>query len=199
MSPGVAPWVGLGLIAAGYLLGSISFGLILAARHGVDLRAVGSGNVGATNVGRALGGRAMLLVLVLDALKGLLPVLAARLLLGPEDACTAATAVAAVVGHCLPVWHRFRGGKGAATAAGVTIALEPIAGAAFAVTYVALRKLTRRSSVGSLVGALIGAAITAAVAQLAAPTYAAIAIAVIVWLRHADNLARLARGEEPPS
>jgi glycerol-3-phosphate acyltransferase PlsY len=192
-------FAGPALVCGAYLLGSISFGLVVAARHGVDLRAVGSGNVGATNVGRALGRRAMALVLVLDALKGLVPVLVARLWLGPDDPWTAGVAVAAVIGHCVPVWHRFRGGKGAATAAGVMLALVPWAGLAFAVTYALLRKVTRRSSVGSLSGAVVAVAVTGWLEWMTPAFAASGVIAVLVWIRHADNLARLARGEEPAS
>ena len=99
-------FVGPALVVLGYLLGSILFGMIIASRRGVDLRGGGSGNVGATNVERLLGKRDGRIVMLLDALKGLLPVLAARLVLGPDDPWVAATGVAAVLGHCLPAWHR---------------------------------------------------------------------------------------------
>ena len=107
------------LVALAYLAGSIPFGLLITrAVSGQDVRAVGSGNIGATNVARAAGRSAAALTLLLDALKGLLPVLLAAHLTGPEGGLvTAACAIAAVLGHCFPVWLRFRGGKGVATAA----------------------------------------------------------------------------------
>ena len=189
----------IALVVAAYLLGSVSFGLLIARARGVDLRAVGSGNIGATNVGRALGKRTGRFVLVLDALKGALPVLAARWLLGSTSPWTAGVGVAAVVGHLVPVWHGFRGGKGAATGLGVMLAAEPIAGAAAAVTYVLGKALTKRASVGSMLGAVVGCAVAWWLAPLGAMAWMATAIGVLVLVAHAPNLARLAKGEEPPS
>lgn len=180
-----------------YAIGSISFGLIWASRRGVDLRAVGSGNTGATNVGRALGKREGRIVLVLDALKGVVPTLAAAAWRGLDDPWTAGTATAAVIGHCWPVWHGLRGGKGAATAAGAMLVLAWPAGLAAIVTYLLAKKLTRKVSVGSLAGAAVGALGAWLVAAGSAPAWGALGIAVTVWVRHADNLARLRRGEEP--
>lgn len=184
---------------AGYLLGSISSGLLLARREGLDLRQVGSGNPGATNVGRVLGKRAYYTVLALDALKGFAPTLAARWALGPEDAWVAATGMAAALGHCYPVWHGFRGGKGAATAAGVMLAAVPPAGAAAGATFYALKKVSRRASVGSMAGAAVGAAVTVALEGEAWPSALAGGLLVLVLLRHHTNIRRLLRGEEPPS
>lgn len=194
------PLVGPAITIAAYLIGSISFALIAAKRKGIDLYAEGSGNPGATNVGRIVGKREGRIVLVLDALKGVLPYGAARLALGADDPWASAAGAAAVIGHCFPIWHRLRGGKGAATAGGVMLVAEPIAGLAAIATYLALKKVTKRASVGSLAGALLGAGIVVALWGWRAPvSVMAIAIAVVVWLRHADNIARLARGEEPPS
>ena len=194
------PWIGPALAIAAYLVGSISFALLVARRKGVDIYGEGSGNPGATNVGRVIGKTEGRLVLLLDALKGALPYGVARLTLGAEDLWTAVAGVAAVVGHCLPVWHRFRGGKGAAPAAGVMIVAQPIAGIAAVVTYLGLKRVAHRASVGSLVGAVVGCAITVALEGARSSVGAmTIAIAIVVWLRHAENLVRLARGEEPPS
>src|SRR5262249_41144279 len=102
----------VGIVVAAYLVGSISFGLIVARAKGIDLRAIGSGNIGATNVKRALGARAGFLVLVLDAAKGLVPVAAARFVDDGSTRWVAAAAVSAVLGHVLPIWHGLRGGKG---------------------------------------------------------------------------------------
>jgi glycerol-3-phosphate acyltransferase PlsY len=184
-------------VVVAYLLGSVCFGPIAAARAGVNLRAVGSGNVGATNVSRALGRRAGYVVMGLDALKGFAPTLGAALTLGPGDPWTAAAGVAAVIGHVLPIWFRFRGGKGAATACGVLLAAAPIAGFAAVVTFIVLKVLSGRASVGSLAASLVGIAGAAATSGMGTTTHLAIALAGIVFVRHIDNLRRLARGEEP--
>lgn len=192
--------LGPALTFGAYLLGSISPGLLLARARAVDLRAEGSGNIGATNVARVLGKRAGRTVLVLDAAKGALPALAARLALGPDDPWSAATGTAAVLGHCYPVWHAMRGGKGAATAAGVLLALVPPAGIAAVATYLALKKATKRASVGSIGGALVGAGTTFALLGPASPrTWMAGALFALVLARHRENLRRLAHGQEPPS
>jgi glycerol-3-phosphate acyltransferase PlsY len=184
------------LVVVSYLVGSISFGLIVASRRGVDLRSAGSGNTGATNVGRVVGRREGRLVLVLDAAKGLLPALV-TMLAGLGEDWTAASAVASVAGHCWPIWHGLRGGKGAATAAGAMLVLSWPAGLAAVGTYLAVKRATRKVSVGSLAGAVVGASITAAVGASLPTVIGAAAIALLVWLRHADNLGRLWRGEEP--
>lgn len=196
----MAEWIAPGLVLAGYLLGSISFAVIVARRYGVDLHAGGSGNPGATNVGRLIGKGPGRLVLVADLLKGALPYALACAMFGRDDPWSAAVGIAAVIGHCLPIWHRWRGGKGAATAAGVMLVSEPIAGAAALAAYLVLKKLTRRASVGSLAGALLGAIVASLLhGPSSAVALMAIAIAALVWLRHYDNLGRLARGEEPES
>ncbi len=191
------PWASGAIVLASYALGSISFGLILAARRGVDLRAVGSGNVGATNAGRALGRRAGRIVLLLDALKGLAPTLVAALVAGLDSPWTAAAGLAAVLGHCWPIWHGFRGGKGAATAAGAMLVLAWPAGLAAILSYLAAKRVSRKVSVGSLTGSLVGALVAMALGPLRAAAWGALAIAIVVWARHTDNLARLRRGEEP--
>ena len=194
---------GLAFVAAGYLLGSVPFGLLLARRiAGVDVRRTGSGNIGATNVSRAAGRRLGILTLLLDAAKGGLPVAAASAVLGaPGDPgpWAAATGVAAFLGHVFPVWLRFRGGKGVATAFGVFLALAPLGAlaalAAFALAFAA----TRVVSVGSLAGAAAGTLTVAVTRGGKSPvTWAAAAMCVLVVVRHRTNLARLARGEERP-
>jgi glycerol-3-phosphate acyltransferase PlsY len=193
------PWVGIACTVAAYLVGSISFGLLIARRHGVDLRRIGSGNIGATNVGRALGRRAAWMVLVLDGLKGAVPVAAARFALQAPALWIAPIGVAAVLGHLFPIWHGLRGGKGAATGVGALIAAVPLAGGAAAMTYFGLRALTRRSSVGSLGAALVGVAVTASLHRASPLTMMAGAIAALIVIRHVDNIQRLMRGDEPPA
>ena len=184
----------VGCIALSYLCGSIPFGLLIARwKTGTDVRTVGSGNIGATNVARAAGRPAAIATLVLDALKGLIPVLLASRLGVPWLA--AACALAAVAGHCFPVWLRLRGGKGVATGLGVALALAPLGALAGALVWVALDKVLRISSVGSLAGvttAVVVAVFTAdrfAVAGLAA-------VALLVIVRHAGNIQRLLARQE---
>src|SRR5438067_970204 len=137
-------------LLASYLAGSAPFGLLVTRiASGKDVRTVGSGNIGATNVARAAGRAAALVTLLLDALKGFLPVLLAGRTLA-EPWAAAACGVAAVIGHCFPVWLRFRGGKGVATGLGVALALSPLAAACGAAVWVLLYKLLRISSVVSL-------------------------------------------------
>lgn len=183
--------------AAGYLLGSVPVAFIVArmARR-VDIRTVGSGNVGATNVWRTIGPRAALATLVLDVTKGAAAVWLARHLGGGEPA-EAAAGLAAIVGHAYPVWLRFAGGKGVATALGACLAWSPaVAGVAVA-AFAAVVGVTRIVSAGSLSAS--GVAVLAAFGLgIAAPVAWALmaAAGLIVW-RHAGNLRRMIDGTEP--
>lgn len=185
------------LTVAAYLIGSISFGLVFASRQGVDLRTIGSGNIGATNVGRALGKATGRKVMLLDMLKGFVPVLLARWVIDLPWPWITAVGIAAVVGHCFPIWHGFRGGKGAATAGGVLLAALPPIGLATLVTFIVVKKLSRRTSVASLSSATIAAALTMTFDGRQWPIQLAVGLWVIVMWRHADNIVRLLRGEEP--
>jgi acyl phosphate:glycerol-3-phosphate acyltransferase len=141
------------LVLLGYLCGSVPFGVVLTrALKGVDVRGQGSGNIGATNVTRVAGKRLGALVLLLDAAKGALPTLAAKLLLPGDPRVHAAVGLAAFLGHVFPIWLRLRGGKGVATALGVLCVLVPWAALAGLATYVVLFVLLRTSSISSLVG-----------------------------------------------
>lgn len=178
-------------------MGSVLFALLVARHYGVDLRAKGSGNPGASNVARVLGKGPGLLVLALDGLKGFLVTLAAMRVLHEEGVALAGAAV--VVGHCYPLFHRFRGGKGAATAAGVILALAPIAGGAALVTYLCLRGLTKKASLGSLGGVLVALGIISyegvREARWVTLGLAVFLTTLIAW-RHRSNIERLRRGEE---
>lgn len=189
--------LGVPAVVAGYLLGSVPFGVLVARRMaGLDVRQVGSGNIGATNVARAAGKGAGVLTLLLDAGKGALPVVAARWL-GLAPAWVAAVGLAAFLGHLFPVWLRFHGGKGVATALGLLLALEPWAALAGLAGFAAMLALTRMVSVGSMVGAVLGAATVLAVEGVRSPyAWASAAMAGAILVRHRGNLARLARGEE---
>lgn len=182
-------------LLASYLAGSAPFGLLVArVVAGKDVRTIGSGNIGATNVARAAGRGAALVTLVLDALKGFSPALLASQTLA-EPWAPAACGVAAVVGHCYPVWLRFHGGKGVATGLGVALALAPVGAVCGAAIWVLLYKLLRISSVGSLAG--VAAALLVAAATAPPWSIAAVgAIAFLVLVRHRGNLERLLRHQE---
>jgi len=190
--------LGPALALAAYLVGSISFGLILADRQGVDLRSIGSGNIGATNVGRALGKSTGRKVMLLDMLKGFIPVALARWTFDLSWPWITVVGIAAALGHLFPIWHDFRGGKGAATAGGVLLAALPPVGAATLVTFVIVKKLSRRASVASLSAATLAAALAIGFDGRQWPIQLAVGLWILIVLRHADNIARLLRGEEPP-
>ena len=180
----------------GYLLGSIPFGLLLTRAAGLgDIRRVGSGNIGATNVLRT--GRRMLAfgTLLLDGAKGAAAVLAGLLLAGRWG--LAVGGLAAVLGHLFPVWLGFRGGKGVATGFGVMIAASPIAGLAAGAVWIAVAAATRLSSAGAL-SAFVAAPLLAW-ALGARPLVVALAacVAALVWARHHANIRRLLAGTEP--
>ena len=178
----------------GYALGSIPFGLLLAMAAGKgDIRQVGSGNIGATNVLRTGSKGLAAAVLLLDAGKGFAAVwLAARW--WPDTAPLAA--LAAVVGHCFPVWLKFKGGKGVATALGVCVGLGWPIGLAYAVVWLGMLAVTRISSVGGL-SAAIAAPVAAAVLGRSELIPVLLAITTIVFVKHRENLARLRTGTEP--
>ncbi len=179
---------------AGYLIGSIPFGLILTRLAGLgDLRAIGSGNIGATNVLRTGRKGLAALTLLLDGGKGAFVVLMAQRY-GPDMAVLAGGG--SVVGHIAPVWLGFKGGKGVATALGVLLAIAWPVGGLAALTWVVTAALTRISSLSALV-ALAAAPVYAY--ALADPQRAELAlfIAVLVWLRHYENIRRLLKGQEP--
>lgn len=190
--------LGPALTLAAYLLGSISFGLVAASRQGVDLRNIGSGNVGATNVGRALGQGAGRTVLILDMLKGFVPVALARWAFDMPWPWITAVGVAAAVGHCFPIWHDFRGGKGAATAGGVLLGALPPIGAVTLATWAVVKKISRRASVASLSAATIAAGLTTWLYGSEWPARLAFGLWILIVARHASNIGRLLRGEEPP-
>ena len=202
------------LIPEAYLLGAVPFGLIVGKSKGVDPRTAGSGNIGATNVGRLLGKRFFFLVFLLDLLKGMLPMLAAKWVLrdAPQEPKTFAlwlvVGFAAIVGHMFSVFIGFKGGKGVATSSGVVLGLFPyftVPGLVCLLLWAATFKLTRYVSLASILAAvafpvayvLIGVARGWAVARDQWPllAFAVLIAAMIVW-KHRSNIARLRAGTE---
>jgi glycerol-3-phosphate acyltransferase PlsY len=180
---------------AGYLVGSIPFGLVMARLFGLgDIRKIGSGNIGATNVLRTGNKAAAALTLVLDAAKGGLAALAGRWLLG-EDAAQVAGGFA-FLGHLYPIWLGFRGGKGVATFLGTLLAVAWPVGVAACATWLAVAAVARRSSLA----ALLAAALSSLWALLLDRTDALLLITVLtalVFWRHRTNIQRLKAGTEP--
>lgn len=180
-------------VALAYLVGAIPIGLLIARAKGVDLREVGSKNIGATNVGRVLGSKLGVVVFVLDAFKATLPVLLAsrEWALGNEPTSLALVGFAAVLGHVFPVYLGFRGGKGVACSVGVFVAIDPAAALAAMVVYGQGLWLTRTSAVGSLTAVT---SITLALWIADRPVayqLLAFAIATLIWVRHIDNVRSL--------
>jgi glycerol-3-phosphate acyltransferase PlsY len=188
------------MIAAGYLVGSLSFAVIVSRAMGLaDPRSYGSGNPGATNVLRSGSKAAAIVTLMLDALKGYVPVVAALLLaerFGWGNGTVAATGLAAFLGHLWPLFFKFHGGKGVATAAGVLLAFNPFLGLATLVTWGVIAAFFRYSSLASLVAAAFAPFYQLLIWE---PDAFALAITVmsllLVW-RHEGNIRKLIAGKE---
>jgi acyl phosphate:glycerol-3-phosphate acyltransferase len=193
----LADWSGVGVnilaLAGGYLLGSIPFGLVLAKLAGLgDLRQIGSGNIGATNVLRAGGKGVAALTLILDAAKGTAAVLlAARF----GETAALAAGLGAFLGHVFPVWLRFKGGKGVATYLGVLIGLYWPAALLFAATWLAVAYVTRYSSLAALTAVAASVLMLAAMGEWRLGALFLL-LGGVLYVRHAENVGRLARGEE---
>ena len=188
--------VSLWLVPLGYVSGSIPFGLLIAkASKGVDVRGIGSGNIGATNVLRAAGKGAAALTLALDMLKGWAPVALGRIV-GASDALVAGVALAAFLGHLYPVFLRFRGGKGLATFLGVLLALLPKVAFLVAGVWLLVAAVFRYSSLA----ALVAAAASPLLVWLLDGRRGFVALAVVlsgfILMRHRENMRRLLAGEE---
>jgi glycerol-3-phosphate acyltransferase PlsY len=189
----------LALVLA-YVVGSFPTAHLVGTANGVDLRTVGSGNLGATNVFRTLGWKWGLLVYVVDFLKGLLPVLYLPRLAGVEGGASLwamAFGVLAIAGHVKPLFLLGRGGgKGVATASGVFVALAPFAALCAVGAFVVCVAITRYVSLGSLVGAAVLAAVLVLRDGATPLTYLGATIALFVFFTHRENIGRLMRGEE---
>ncbi|WP_170385621.1 glycerol-3-phosphate 1-O-acyltransferase PlsY [Ruegeria atlantica] len=181
--------------ALGYLMGSIPFGMIIAKVMGLgNLRNIGSGNIGATNVLRTGNKAAAALTLIFDAAKGAVAVLLARALAG-EDAAQIA-ALAAFLGHCFPVWLSFKGGKGVATFLGLWLALDWRVGVACCLTWLVAAAIWRISSLGALLAAAFST-IWVIVLTDGSTFLLGIILTLLVYWRHSANLARIKAGTEP--
>jgi len=189
--------------AFAYLLGSIPFGLLVAKVFGRgDVRKEGSGNIGATNVSRVAGPLAGILTLLLDGAKGAAAVLVAGRYSNDSAMWMVIAGLAALVGHCFPVWLKFKGGKGVATAAGVYLALCPPAFLAGLILFLLVAGFSRYVSLGSVAAAV---AMPLLMYFLWAPhhapppviTFGALAVAVLIVYKHDGNLQRLVEGTEP--
>jgi acyl phosphate:glycerol-3-phosphate acyltransferase len=183
----------IGALAFGYLLGSIPFGLVVTRAAGLgDVRKIGSGNIGATNVLRTGSKKLAALTLVLDALKGTAAVLLAGRF-GPEAALAAG--LGAFLGHLFPVWLGFRGGKGVATYLGILLALSPVGAVVFAAVWLALAFGLRYSSLAALAAAVA----VPVYLFVAAPLPVAllfVLLSLLVFVKHRANIGRLAAGTE---
>jgi glycerol-3-phosphate acyltransferase PlsY len=184
------------LIIFAYLLGSIPSGYIVGALAGVDVRNAGSGNIGATNVARIVGKRLGILTLFADTAKGYVPVFIA-LRMGLPPATVAVVALAAFLGHLFPVFLRFKGGKGVATAFGALLAAAPLATLILIGVFALVVVCSRRISPGSVAAAL--AAPFALWSVSAPPVFIAMGavLGILVIVRHRDNIKRLLNGSEP--
>ena len=184
------------VVAVAYLLGSVSFGLLVARRFGqADLRGSGSGNIGATNVARTVGRLPALLTLLGDSGKGCAAVLLAQWV-GDSLTATALAALAAVLGHMFPLYHRFRGGKGVATSLGVMIPLLPWPTLGGMVIWVIVALVFRYVSLASMIAALVVPVLAFLRGDPAPLVLAAAAAALLIIGAHRGNLQRLVRGTE---
>ncbi|MGH6917676.1 MAG: glycerol-3-phosphate 1-O-acyltransferase PlsY [Geminicoccaceae bacterium] len=193
---GPAPWLPFAacfLIA--YLIGSIPFGLIVTRLGGAgDIRTIGSGNIGATNVLRTGRKGLAIATLILDVLKGALPVWLAGRYFGPDMAPVVA-GLGAVLGHCFPVWLKFRGGKGVATALGVMLVLTPLVAFLATLLFVVATALSRYVSLGSMLGAVAACLLAFYFDHVqAAELY--LLLALLIVAKHAANIRRLFAGTE---
>jgi acyl phosphate:glycerol-3-phosphate acyltransferase len=184
---------------ASYLIGAIPFGLMVGRLAGIDVRLSGSGNIGATNVARLLGKKFGVVTLVLDCLKGFLPIyLASRLL--PEspqrEMVLLLCGILAVVGHMFPLYLGFKGGKGVATGLGVFLFLSPAAIGISLLVFVAAVGLSGFVSAGSLLASGLFPLWLWLLGQPAASIATGAIIALLIWIKHQENIARLIRGQE---
>lgn len=196
LSLGLAWPVILAALVIGYLLGSIPFGIVLTRLSGgPDLRSIGSGNIGATNVLRTGNKKLAALTLLGDMLKGTAAVLVATYLLGSREAGLVA-GLGAFLGHLFPVWLNFKGGKGVATYLGILIGVKASIALVFAAIWLSIAYLTRYSSLSALVASLLTPLLLWFWAGLHLAALLMGVLSVLLWLMHRENIARLLTGSE---
>ncbi|MEW6594417.1 MAG: glycerol-3-phosphate 1-O-acyltransferase PlsY [Thermodesulfobacteriota bacterium] len=187
------------LLIGAYLVGAVPFGLVIGRLAGVDVRSAGSGNIGATNVGRLLGRKLGLLTLAADVAKGVLPMVMAGWLVDDasrHDVVVALCGAAAFLGHLFPVYLKFRGGKGVATALGIFVYLTPLAALAAAALFVTVVYNWGYVSLGSLSAALFMPGLVWLIYRDPTAALLALVLGALIWLKHRDNIGRLMRHEE---
>jgi len=191
--------IGIVCILGSYLIGAIPFGLLVSRGSGIDIRTQGSRNIGATNVARLLGKKMGALTLILDLLKGYLPMFTTALLLQADpnrDLFIALCGAATVLGHMFPVYLRFKGGKGVATALGAFLYLAPLAALGCLLVFVVAVFLSGFVSLGSLLGS-ISILVWLLVLQVPAwKFWLAAFIVLLIWVKHGPNIGRLLNGTE---
>ena len=183
------------LIITSYLIGSIPFGLLLGKSAGIDVRKDGSGNIGATNVSRLVGKKIGAITLVLDAAKGLVPMVVAGRI-GVDINIVMLCGAASFAGHLFPVYLRFHGGKGVATALGVFLYLSPLALLICALLFFGAVSLSGYVSVGSLLASALMPAVIFFQQGGGSSFYLALFVGLLIWIKHRENIIRLVRGEE---
>lgn len=193
-------WIYVAICTLGYLVGAIPFGVIVARSQGVNIFQAGSGNPGATNVGRVLGKRYGFFVFALDALKGFIPISVVHYFADPypqlADMLMAITLVCAVTGHCFSIFLRFRGGKGVATTIGGLLAIMPSVTILCLLLWFSVFRISRFVSLASLSFALMLPMLTYLFAYSSTLLYLSLALAVFIFVRHIPNIRRLWQGQE---
>ncbi|HSL41353.1 MAG TPA: glycerol-3-phosphate 1-O-acyltransferase PlsY [Desulforhopalus sp.] len=183
----------------GYLIGAIPFGLLIGRMAGIDVRSQGSRNIGATNVSRLLGKKLGLLTLLCDCLKGFLPMSLAALALAESpsrEAVVAATGLMAVLGHMFPIYLRFRGGKGVATGLGVFLYFSPLAILISLLVFLGTVALSGFVSAGSLLASALIPLWLYLLGVSPPVVGVAVLIALLIWIKHRENIGRLLQGTE---
>ena len=183
----IFPWLGLA-----YLVGSVPTGVLLGKFHGKDPREHGSGNIGASNVARVLGRKAAFVTVFIDISKGVIPPVLCTIV-NCDETTVLCSAFASIIGHCFPIWLKFKGGKGVATAMGTMLVIKPIVAVIAIMVWIMIVYFTRIPAIASLAAA----ALFVALPQLEPTPFAVhcytLAVAVVIWLRHGSNIGTLKR------
>ncbi len=194
MTPTLARVEQILAVVVAYLLGSVSFGVLVARSQGIDIHTVGSGNTGTSNVMRVLGKKLGALVLVGDAGKGVLAAALGVVMVDPAFGYV--TLLAAVVGHAFPIFHRFRGGKSVATALGGFVVLAPVVGVTLTVIWAVILIVWKTASVGSIIVMVLAVPLLALAGRRGSDLVWSAAIVVFVLIRHSGNIRRLVQRSE---